>query len=443
MTGRDVGFQHPEFETLERDDIVKIQDAKLAKLAQRLSDSPEWVAHFAKAGMTPADIADRDSFPALPTLEKADLRALYPYPMLTVPMDRVARFFATSGTTGPPVMFGFTRDDLDWMARHTARMLRCVGFRPGDKVFNGHGFGLWIGGPAMNAGVIEAGGTVFPVGPGRGELVVQWLVDHGFTGVTASPYWLIQLAGLAREKGIDPKTDWKLRVSAFGGQPVSAALLDQVESILPDGFMAQVCYGSTEAGGPFVSAACPYTHDHDEMHIINDDAVLTEILDPETLKPVGPGEVGEIVITTLDKQASPVVRWRTRDLVQIAGKPYDCPCGRKGLTKIGLIVGRSDDMLKIRGTIVFPSQIEDVVTSTMGTVKEAWQVVVDKEDRLLEAATVEIERAASVGIANDVLADTVARSLTSRLGLRVDVTCHDEGTLPRYDGKAIRVIKKG
>lgn len=443
MGERDVGFQHPDIERLDRGDIVEIQNDKLAKLGERLADSPEWVAHFAKAGLKPTDLADRQALAAVPTLEKAQLRALYPYPNLTVPMDQVARFFATSGTTGPPVMFGFTRDDLDWMGERTARMMRCCGFRPGDKVYNGHGFGLWLGGPAMTAGAIALGATAFPIGPGRSELVVQWLADHGFTGVTASPTWLIQLANLAREKGIDPKRDWKLRTSAFGGQPVSTGLRAQLESMLPDGFEAQVCYGSTEAGGPFVSAMCAYSRDDDEMHLINDDTVLTEIVDPETLEPVGPGETGEIVLTTLDKQASPVVRWRTRDLVQLSENPHDCPCGRHGMTKIGLIVGRSDDMLKVRGTIVFPSQIEDVVTSTPGTVKEAWHVTIDKADKLLEDATVEIETARSSGIAPDVLADTVAKSLASRLGIRIGVTCHEEGVLPRYDGKAVRVITKG
>jgi phenylacetate-CoA ligase len=175
------------------------------------------------------------------------------------------------------------------------------------------------------------------------------------------------------------------------------------------------------------------------MHLINEDTVLTEILDPETFKPVGPGEIGEIVVTTLDKEASPVVRWRTRDLVRLADKPHDCPCGRKGMTTIGRIIGRSDDMLKVRGVIVYPSQIEDVVAATQGTVKEAWQIYVDMPGGAPKHMVVAVECERGFNAPPETLAITIERSLTSRLGLKVPVECHPEGTLPRYEAKAQRV----
>ncbi|MEJ2122316.1 MAG: hypothetical protein P8Z76_16770 [Alphaproteobacteria bacterium] len=178
------------------------------------------------------------------------------------------------------------------------------------------------------------------------------------------------------------------------------------------------------------------------MHLINEDTVLTEILDPDTMKPVAPGEVGEIVVTTLDKEASPVVRWRTRDLVRLSDAAQDCECGRKGFPRIGRVIGRSDDMLKVRGVIVYPSQVEDVIAGTPGAVKEAWQIYVDKIDQSPTSVTVSIESERGFNGNPADLAETVARSLQSRLGLKVPVECHPVGTLPRYEAKAQRVMLK-
>jgi phenylacetate-CoA ligase len=209
---------------------------------------------------------------------------------------------------------------------------------------------------------------------------------------------------------------------------------------MPAGFLAHNIYGTTEAGGPVVAISCPHSHTDDEMHLINEDSILTEIVDPATLKPVAPGEVGEIVVTTLDKEASPVVRWRTRDLVRLSRRPYDCPCGRRGLPRIGRIIGRSDDMLKVRGVIVFPSQIEDVVASLEGTVKEAWQIYVERKDGTLDGLAVAIERHRTCSSSPDELARQVEASLKARLGISCTVECHREGTLPRYESKAVRVL---
>lgn len=443
MTKAEFAFAHPEFERLERDDILALQHGKLAALGARLSESPEWVAHFARAGMAPGDLADPQALAAAPMLEKADLRAQYPFPMLTVEMGEVARFFATSGTTGPPVMFGFSRRDIDeLLPRQVARLLTAIGVRRGDRAYQGYGYGLWIGGPAFDLGLHAVGATVFPIGPGRGELVVEWLRDQEYEVASLSPLWMMTLATIAKERGIDPKRDWKLRVGAFGGQSISAAFRDQIEAELPDGFMAHNTYGSTEAGGPVVSASCPASHDRDQMHLINEDSLLTEIVDPETLAPTRPGEVGEIVVTTLDKEASPIVRWRSHDLVRLAEKPFDCPCGRAGLPLIGRIVGRSDDMLKVRGVIVFPSQIEDVIAANPHTIKEAWQIYVDRVDQAHEHIAVAVERQRSANLAPADLVRALEDSFRSRLGIRVAVECHGEGALPRYEAKATRVLER-
>ncbi len=430
---------HPGIEQLDRDDLTALQHKKLAALGARLAKSPDWVAHFKKGGVHPRDLADPRALAQVPFLEKSQLRDQYPFPMLTKPMESVSRFCATSGTTGLPVLFGFTRADLDVLAKQVARQLYCHGLRAGDRGYNGFGFGLWVGGLAFDLGMAELGVVNFPVGPGRSDLVVEWLRDMRLKFASVSPVFLATLIRTAREKGIDPKSDWALRYAVIGGQSVSRAFRDELEAEMPAGFKTYNTYGTTEAGGPTVSSTCDHSHAHDEMHLINEDTILTEILDPDTFKPVGPGEIGEIVVTTLDKQASPVVRWRTRDLVRISDRPHDCPCGRKGMTTIGRIIGRSDDMLKVRGVIVYPSQIEDVVAATRGTVKEAWQIYVDAVGPAPKQMIVAVECERTYNAPREELAAIIERSLTSRLGLKVPVECHPEGTLPRYEAKAQRV----
>lgn len=430
---------HPAIERLDRDDLSALQHKKLAALGRRLAKSPDWVAHFKKGGVHPRDLADPKALAQVPFLDKTQLRERYPFPMLTEPVEKVARFCATSGTTGLPVLFGFTAADLDLLGKQVARQLHCHGLRAGDRGYNGFGFGLWVGGVAFDLGMAELGMVNFPIGPGRSDLVVEWLRDMKLVFASVSPVFLATLIRTAREKGIDPKTDWALRYAVIGGQSVSRAFRDELEAELPPGFKTYNTYGTTEAGGPIVSSTCDHSHARDEMHLINEDTILTEILDPETFKPVGPGEVGEIVVTTLDKEASPVVRWRTRDLVRVSERPYDCACGRKGMTTIGRIIGRSDDMLKVRGVIVYPSQIEDVVAATKGTVKEAWQIYVDSPGHAPKHLVVAVEYERTYETARDELAASIERSLTSRLGLKVPVECHPEGTLPRYEAKAQRV----
>lgn len=437
-------FEHPDVEALDRDGIIAIQRGKLKALGERLRDSPEWARHFANAGASSRDLGDFDALSSLPTMEKSDLRALYPFPMLTTDIARIRRFVATSGTTGLPVLFGLTERDLETLLPwQMTRILRCAGFVAHDRVYQGYGYGLWIGGLAMDIGLAAYGATNFPLGPGRGDLVVKWLADHGYTACSLSPLWLMTLVNLAKTMGVDPRRDWKLRVGVFGGQSISAAFRDQLEAEMPAGFTAHNIYGTTEAGGPVVGISCPHSHDVDEMHLINEDTIVTEIVDPATMKPVGPGQVGEVVITTLDREASPVVRWRTRDLVRLSDKPYDCACGRRGMPKIGRIIGRSDDMLKVRGVIVFPAQIEDVIAETEGVVKEAWHIYIGGDQQLLEEVTIAVERRKSCGCTHQDIEKSIAHKIHSRLGIRANVECNEEGTLPRYEAKAVRVHRRG
>ena len=428
-------------EMLDRDGILAIQRSKLATLGARLQGDAHWRAHFAAAGMEPRDLAATGALAHVPMLQKSDLRAHYPFPFLTVRPDQVARFCATSGTTGLPMLFGLSHLDCDELLPwQLGRIFRTVGIHPGDRVYQGYGYGLWIGGVAMDLALKPFGAVNFGIGPGRGELVVDWLRDHAYAACTMSPLWLMTLVGIARARGIDPRRDWQLRTGLFGGQSVSTAFRTQLEAEMPDGFLAHNIYGTTEAGGPVVGISCPHSHADDEMHLINEDTVLTEVLDPITLQPVAPGEVGEIVVTTLDKEASPVVRWRTRDLVRLSDRPYDCPCGRLGLPRIGRIIGRSDDMLKVRGVMVFPSQVEDVIASVGGTVKEAWQIYVDRSDIVLDQIVVAVERRRGCAQSLEELQKEIGGLMRARLGIGCRVECHEEGTLPRYESKAVRVL---
>jgi len=434
---------HPEIELLDREGILRIQRERLATLGKRLAKNDAWRDPFNAAGMQPEDLAAPDGLENAPFLEKADLRGHYPFPFLTTPMEEVERFVATSGTTGLPVLFGMTRHDFGTLLpNQVARLLAAAGVQRAARSYQGYGYGLWIGGPALDQGFKELDCTNFPIGPGRGELAARWLRDHRYDVASMSPLWLMSLVQAARAQGINPKTDWHLKTAILGGQSVSAEFRAQLESELPEGFISHNIYGTTEAGGPILAISTPYTHADDELHLLNEDTVLTEILDPVTMKPVSEGEVGEIVVTTLSKQASPVVRWRTRDLVRLSPRPYDCPSGRRGMRKIGRIIGRSDDMIKFKGVIVFPSQIEDVITGTRGVVREAWQIYIDKERMTIGTLTVAVEAVAAQGRAADEICNDIRREVRARLGMNISVECHPEGTLPRYEAKAVRVLHR-
>lgn len=434
---------HPDVESLDHVGIQKLQRRHLSELASRLSEQPEWIEHFKAAGIHPRDLLAADGLAHAPFLEKSDLRSRYPFPFLSTGMANVERFVATSGTTGLPVLFGMSHNDFNkLLAYQMARMLSAAGVAPGHRAYQGYGYGLWIGGPALDVGFAALKCTTFPIGPGRGELAVQWLRDHQYDVASMSPLWLMTLINTAKQVGIDPKRDWKLKVAILGGQSVSSEFRAQLESEMPDGFMSQNIYGTTEAGGPVIAISTPHTHAADELQLINEDTILTEILDPKTLKPVAPGEVGEIVITTLCREASPVVRWRTRDLVRLSPNPYDCPSGRRGMRRIGRIIGRSDDMLKVKGVIVFPSQIEDIIAATPGTVKEAWQIYVDKEAVTISSMHIEVEAEPHVNRPTDHIVDDIRREVRSRIGFHAEVECRPYGTLPRYEAKATRVLHR-
>jgi len=436
-------MEHPEVESLDRDGILSVQRQGLSGLGARLAACEDWRAHFAKAGMRPEDLSAADGLENAPFMEKAQLHEQYPFPYLTVPMAEVERFVATSGTTGLPVTFGLTKNDLNSLLPYQmSRLLTAAGVRGGYRAYQGYGYGLWIGGLALDIGFSALGCTNFPIGPGRGELAARWLRDHQYDVASMSPLWLMTLVNAAKQQGIDPRTEWALKVAILGGQSVSSEFRAQLEAEMPEGFMSHNIYGTTEAGGPVLAVSTPFTHAADELHLLNEDTIITEILDPNSLKPVSEGEVGEIVITTIRKEASPVVRWRTRDLVRLSKQPYDCPSGRRGMRKIGRIIGRSDDMIKFKGVIVFPSQVEDIIAGVKGVVKEAWQIYIDKEATTIGTMTVAVEATSADKRPDHHIVHDILTEVRARMGMTITVECHPEGALPRYEAKATRVLHR-
>src|SRR5882672_6559463 len=407
---------HADVEGLDYPALQALQRKRLAELARRLEGQTDWIAHFATAGMRPSDLAADDGLANAPFLDKTTLHGRYPFPFLTASMPSVRRFMA--------------------------RILSAAGVQRGQRAYQGYGYGLWIGGPALDVGFAAIDCTSFPIGPGRGELVVKWLRDHRYDVASMSPLWLMSLITIAKQAGIDPKKEWSIRLAILGGQSVSTEFRNQLEAEMPDGFVSQNIYGTTEAGGPVLAISTPFTHADDELQLVNEDTIITEILDPTTLKPVTAGEVGELVITTLQREASPVVRWRTRDLVRLSPRPFECKSGRRGMRKIGRIIGRTDDMIKVKGVIVFPSQIEDVIAATPGTVKDAWQIYVDKQQTTIGSMCVAIEADRRANRPKEDLIADVRRVIRARLGFNADVECFVEGTLPRYEAKATRVLPR-
>lgn len=430
-------YWSPEVETASPEEIARAQHESLRSLLVRCARVPHYQAALADAGMTTADVRTSDDLASVPFFDKSQLRDLQPWGVLATPLEEVARFNATTGTTGLPCNIAFSRGDLNNIGELGARNLTAMGVGPGDIAWQCYGYGLWIGGSSLDRAFEQVGVTTFPSGPGRTTLAVQRLGDLGVTVISCTPTFALLLAERAAELGDDPANLWKLRVGVFGGETMTQAARRRLTDVMPQGFRPHNTYGTTELGGPFVAGTCEHSLDQGTFHIWADHH-LVEIIDPDTGERITePGVTGELVITTLKREASPMLRWRTRDLTSWAPDAYDCPCGRRGHPKISWIAGRSDDMVKVRGTLVLPSQVEEVICTTDGT-GTGWQLVIDKDPDGLRAteATVYVE----VGTDPVPVVDRLAARLIDRLGIRIPVVATGPHELPRYEGKARRVL---
>jgi phenylacetate-CoA ligase len=380
------------------------------------------------AGVRAADLRSLADLPSLPFMTKADFRDTYPYGLLAVPLDDVVRIHASSGTTGKPTVVAYTARDIELWTVIMARTLRAGGVGPADVVQNAYGYGLFTGGLGVHYGAERIGAAVIPISGGFTERQLMAFTDLGATVLCATPSYAIYLAEAVEDAGIDPAS-LRLRVGFFGAEPWTDGMRQTLEDRLR--LMALNIYGLSEVIGPGVSVECP---ERRGMHVA-EDHFLPEIVDPVTLQPRPPGETGELVLTTLTKEALPVVRYRTRDLTYI--DPTPCACGRTSV-RIGRITGRTDDMLIIRGVNVFPSQIEHALMQ-MADVAPHYLLVLRREGAL---DTVEIRVEAAAAADEDTrsrLAVRVRHRIHETIGLSAEISVLPPRALERSTGKARRV----
>ena len=357
-------------ECMDRESMKKLQLERLQKTVKTCYDKvPFYRKKFDKMGIKPEDIKSLDDITKLPFTTKYDLRDEYPFGLNAVPMDQIVRVHASSGTTGKPVVGTYTKNDIDNWAEGAARVLAVGDVGPGDVVQVSYGYGLFTGGLGAHAAVGKLGAVQLPTSAGNSEKQIMLMKDFGSTALCCTPSYALHLCEVMEKMGIK-KEDLKLRVGFFGAEPWTWGIRREIEEKM--GIKAIDIYGLTEMCGPGVGGECEY---QDGTHIW-EDMFYPEIINPETLEPVAPGEEGELVFTSLCKEAMPIIRYRTRDLTHLIYEP--CKCGRTAV-RIGKILGRSDDMLIIRGVNVFPSQIEAVL-SEFNAFTPQYFITVDRID---------------------------------------------------------------
>ena len=426
-----------EFETLPREALEALQFKRLKATVERVYETvPFYKKKFDEMGVKPAQVKTLRDLQLLPFTVKNDLRDNYPFGLFSVPMEQVVRVHASSGTTGKPIVVGYTKRDIDTWAELIARTLSCAGVHRGDIVHNAYGYGLFTGGLGLHYGAEKVGASVIPISGGNTKRQIVIMQDFGPTAITCTPSYALHLGDVAEEMGLNPAKAFKLRVGCFGAEPWSERMREQIEKKF--NIDAIDIFGLTEVIGPGVSSEC--LEAKKGLHVF-EDHFIPEIIDPDTGKALPYGEKGELVFTSITKEAFPVIRYRTRDISMLY--PEVCKCGRT-FVRMQRITGRSDDMLIIRGVNVFPTQIESVLMQVEG-VEPHYQLIVDREDNL---DTLEVQ----VEVNEKVFSDEVKQ--LERLEKRIEkeikemfgVTCKcklvEPKTIQRSEGKAKRVIDK-
>jgi len=422
-----------KIECASREEMEILQSERLCETVKRIYHNvPAYRKKMQEVGLTAYDIHGISDLHKLPFTIKTDLRDNYPYGLFTVPMSEIVRLHASSGTTGKPIVVGYTRKDIQMWAEVVSRSLTMAGVHRDDIVQIAYGYGLFTGGLGLHYGTENMGASVIPISGGNTHKQVQLMEDFGSSVLCCTPSYALNIAEVMKEMKVDIK-NLKLRVGIFGAEPWSEAMRKDIETKL--GIKAIDIYGLSEIVGPGVSCECEHQCG---MHI-NEDHFLPEIIDPETLEPMAPGEIGELVFTTITKEGIPLIRYRTRDLTRLI---YDkCVCGRT-LVRMEKCKGRSDDMLIIRGVNVFPSQVESVLLS-MSEVEPHYLIIVDREGSLDKMSLmVEVQEqffSDEIKKLED-LRLKIARKLDSVLGISVNVKLVEPKTIERTAGKAKRVI---
>lgn len=422
-------------ECMSPEDKRKLQGERLRKLVEKVYHSvPFYRQKMQEMDITPADINSIDDIDKLPFTTKQDLRDNYPYGLFAVPMSQIVRLHASSGTTGSPTVVGYNRKDLSIWSEMIARCLSAYGADNNDIFSVAYGYGLFTGGLGLHYGVEYLGATVIPMSSGNTAKQIQLMHDFGPTAIACTPSYALYLAEAMQKTGI-PREEFKLRIGIFGAEPWTENMRREIEAKM--GVDAYNIYGLSEIMGPGVSHECEYK---DGSHII-DDHFYPEIISPDTFERLPYGEQGELVFTTLTKEGLPLLRYRTKDLCTLTNEM--CKCGRTNV-RMGRIVGRSDDMLIIRGVNVFPTQIESVILE-MEEFEPHYLLIVDRKNNL---DTLEVHVEVRDGFYSDEimkmveLKKKIAHRLQSVLGISADIKLVEPYSIKRSEGKAQRVIDK-
>ena len=423
-----------EFETMPREALESIQLRRLQTTLERVYASvPFYRERFQEAGIVPADIRSLEDLARIPFTTKQDLRDNYPFNMFAVPMDNVVRIHASSGTTGQPTVVGYTARDIQTWSTLMARSLSAGGADRGDIIHNAYGYGLFTGGLGVHYGAERLGASVIPVSGGNTKRQVVIMKDFGPTILTATPSYTLHLAEVAEEMGVAFDA-LQFKFGIFGAEPWSEQMREEIERKL--NLVAVDIYGLSEVMGPGVAIEC---HEAKKGLHVFEDHFIPEIVDPQTLEPLPYGSTGELVFTSLTKEAFPVIRYRTRDITSL--NPEPCICGRTHV-RMNRVTGRSDDMLIIRGVNVFPSQIESVLME-IDDVEPHYQLVVDREDNL-DVLTVKVEVGENC-FTDEVkglqrLEARITKNIKELLGVSARVKLVEPKAIARSQGKAVRVV---
>jgi phenylacetate-CoA ligase len=424
---------NPEFECMSRDERKKLQLERLKNVVTLVHDKvAPYRAKMDKLGVKPDDIKSLDDLPKLPFTLKQDMRDNYPYGLFTMGLKNIIRIHTSSGTTGKPTVVGYTRNDIKLWAELMARTLAIGGATEDSVIQNAYGYGMFTGGLGIHYGAELLGATVLPASGGQTKRQILFLQDFESDMITCTPSYALFLAETLREQGIDPQS-LKLSYGVLGAEPWSEQARKEIEEKLA--IKAYDIYGLSEIIGPGVAQECEAQHG---LHLF-DDHFLPEIIDPETGDPLPEGEKGELVITTMTKEAFPTVRYRTRDITTLFHE--ECSCGRTHI-KMGRILGRTDDMLIIRGVNVFPSQIENVLLEIEET--EPHYLIYVRREGTLDAIEIHVE--VGEGIFSDQvkkmeeLENKIQREIEGVIGLRAKIKLVEPKSIERFQGKARRVI---
>jgi len=420
---------------MPKDELRELQFRELKTLVYRLySFNRFYHERMKEHGVHPDDIKTLEDICKLPFMYKQDLRDNYPTQMFTSSRDEVVRYHVSSGTTGKPTLVGYTKNDIEFWTESLARALTSIGVGTGDVMQVSYGYGLFTGGLGLHYGAERVGATVLPASVGNTQRQLELMMDLEVTVIACTPSYMIHLGEVAKSQGIDFQRDTKLRKAILGAEPWSEGMRRHIEEDL--GVKAYDIYGTSELSGPMFTEC----EERDGIHIWGDMAIV-EIIDPETEEVLPPGEVGELVMTVLRKEALPMVRYRVKDLTYLIDD--ECSCGRTSV-RIGRISGRSDDMLIVRGINVFPSQVEHTLMN-IPEVGEQFMIILDRRGAL-DTMTVQVEL--SPEYFSDKMSDMIAiknkvsSELKRYLNVSVDVELMDPGSLPRFEGKAKRVIDR-